>query len=303
MSEDSFMEIINGKELARKIKDDVKEKILKDYTNKGKKEPCLVCVIVGNDKASEIYVKSKQKACEYCGIKSLIYQFPEDTTKDYLIKFLNTLNENKDISGILVQLPLPKNLDKHRDEIINTISPSKDVDCLTHENLGKMFANVGVVAPCTATGIIKIIDDAKFDLDGKDVVVIGRSLLVGKSVSTLLQSKNATVTNCHSHTKNLKEKCQKADVLVVAVGKARMIKEDFVKQGAFVVDVGINRLEDGHIVGDVDFENVKEKCSYITPVPGGVGPLTVACLMENTLILHEKAKEKEQVEEKKNTIV
>lgn len=284
------MSVTNGKELAKEIKENVKKKVYENYISKNRDVPCLVCIIVGDDKASKVYVNSKKKACEECGIKSLVYQLTADTTKEFLLDFLNKLNVDKTVSGILVQLPLPEKLDKDRDEIINTILPSKDVDCLTHENLGRLFAGVGTIAPCTATGIIKILEHEKFDIDGKDAVVIGRSLLVGKSVSSLLQSKNATVTNCHSHTKNLKEKCQNADILIVAVGKPKMIKKDFVKDGAFVIDVGINRTENG-LVGDVDFESVKDKCSYITPVPGGVGPLTVACLMENTLLLHEKAKE------------
>ena len=294
------MEIIDGKMLAKSIKEKVREEVSSKFLDKCKQSPCLVCIIVGDDKASKVYVNSKKKACEECGIKSLIYQFPEDTTKKFLVEFLEKLNKDKDVSGVLVQLPLPKHLDKDRDEIINTIVPEKDVDCLTYENLGKLYSGDQIIAPCTSTGIMKIFESKNYDLDGKDVVVIGRSLLVGKSVATLIQSKNATVTNCHSHTRNLKEKCKNADVLVVAVGKPKMITSDYVKDGAFVVDVGINRTESG-LVGDVDFENVKDKCSYITPVPGGVGPLTVACLMENTLILHEKEHCK-NIEDKKNTI-
>lgn len=280
------MKIIDGKALAQKIKNDVKKHIFENYITKDKKAPCLVCIIVGEDKASKVYVNSKRRACEECGIGSQIYQLPEDTSKDYLIDFLQKLNNDDNVSGILVQLPLPKELDKYRNEIINTISPEKDVDCLTYQNLGKMYSGEHLIAPCTSTGIIKIIENENYNLDGKDVVVVGRSLLVGKSVATLLQGKNATVTACHSHTQNLKDKCQKADVVVVAVGKAKMITKDYIKNGAFVVDVGINRTEGG-LVGDVDFDNVKDSCSYITPVPGGVGPLTVACLMENTVLLHE----------------
>lgn len=301
MKTEKNMKIIDGKQLAKNIKENVKEKIFLNYINCGKEVPCLVCIIVGDDKASQVYVNSKKKACEACGLKSLIYNFPAETTKEFLIDFLKKLNKDKSVSGILVQLPLPQKLDKCRDEIINTISPEKDVDCLTYENLGRMYSGNEIIAPCTATGIMKILESKCYDLDGKDVVVVGRSLLVGKSVSTLLQSKNATVTNCHSHTKNLKEKCRQADVLIVAVGKEKMIKNDYVKDGAFVIDVGINRTENG-LVGDVDFDDVKEKCCCITPVPGGVGPLTVACLMENTLILHEKAHNK-NIEDKKNTIV
>lgn len=282
------MQIINGKEIAKEIKEKVRNKVISKYISKGKNPPCLVCIIVGDDRASQVYVNSKVRACEECGIKSRVYQFPENTTKEFLINVVRKLNEDKAVSGILIQLPLPESLDAYRDEIINTILPSKDVDCLTHENLGKLFAGESKIAPCTATGIMKILEREKVELDGKNVVVIGRSLLVGKSVSTLLQSKNATVTNCHSHTKNLKEKCQNADILVVAVGKPNMITSDYVKPGAVVIDVGINRTENG-LVGDVDFNDVLDKCSLITPVPGGVGPLTVACLMGNTYILHENA--------------
>lgn len=285
--EEKEVEIIDGKELAKKIREGVKDEILTKYVSQGKDVPCLVCIIVGENKASKIYVRSKEKACAECGMKSLVYEFSEKTTKEELKTFIRKLNEDNGVSGILVQLPLPEKLDEFRDEIINTISPEKDVDCLTDVNLGKMYAGTGKIAPCTATGVIRILDSEGYDLDGKDVVVVGRSLLVGKSVSTLLQQRNATVTNCHSHTQDLKGKCERADVLVVAVGKPQMITKDYVKDCAFVVDVGINRLPSG-LVGDVDFDDVKDKTSYITPVPGGVGPLTVACLMENTLLLHNE---------------
>ncbi len=278
--------IFNGKVLAQNIKEKVGDFVKKNFTNEN--APCLACIIVGNDKASQIYVNSKKAACEECGIRSLIYNMPENTSKSSLIEFIETLNKNNKISGILLQLPLPNHLKDAQNEIINSILPSKDVDCLTELNLGKLFSGTGKIAPCTATGISEILKSANVLLDGKKVCVIGRSLLVGKSVAMLLQNENATVTACHSHTKNLENEVSQADIVVVAVGKPKMITANFIKPGAVIVDVGINRTEKG-IVGDVDFESVKDKCSLITPVPGGVGPLTVACLMENTLILHTLA--------------
>lgn len=278
--------IFDGKALAEKIKHNVKEKVATLS-----EKPCLACIIVGQDKASETYVKSKKKACEQCGIESLVLNLPESTSKTELVELIQGLNNNKNISGILVQLPLPQELDTHREEIINTISPEKDVDCLTDLNLGRLVSGTSRIAPCTATGIMRILKEANVSLDGKKVCVVGRSLLVGKSVSLLLQQANATVTMCHSHTKNLAQETSQADVLVIAVGKPKMITSEFVKPGGVVVDVGINRTEQG-LVGDVDFDNVKDKCSCITPVPGGVGPLTVACLMENTFELHNLAHSK-----------
>ena len=274
------MEILNGKTFSAEIKAKVKEDV--EEFCKNHKTPLLACIIVEGNKASEIYVASKQRACEACGLLSKVVRLPEDVTQNQLEKVISNLNEDDSVSAILLQLPLPKHLDSNR--AINAISPEKDVDCLTNQNLGKLFAGNSNFAPCTATGIIKLLERYGIQIEGKNAVVIGRSLLVGRSVASLLEHKNATVTICHSKTKNMEEITKQADILVVAVGKAHMIGADFVKKGAVVVDVGINRI-DGKLLGDVDFENVKEKCSYITPVPGGVGPLTVACLMENTLTL------------------
>ena len=284
--------VFDGKALAEKIKQNVKAKVENLH-----EKPCLACIIVGDDKASKIYVNSKKKACEQCGIESLILNLPDNTPKSTLLELLNKLNGDKRISGILVQLPLPAHLDKHREEIINTILPEKDVDCLTDLNLGRLFSGSGKIAPCTATGVMRILKEANVSLEGKKVCVIGRSLLVGKSVAVLLQQENATVTACHSHTENLAQEAAQADVLVVAVGRPKMITREFVKPGAVVVDVGINRTEQG-LVGDVDFENVKDICKFITPVPGGVGPLTVACLMENTLSLHNLTHQNQTVASK-----
>ena len=200
---------------------------------------------------------------------------------------VNKLNNDDSVSGILLQLPLPKHLNE--DKCVNAILPSKDVDSLTYENLGRLFSKKNIIAPCTATGIMKMLESENISVEGKKAVVIGRSLLVGKSVASLLEQQNATVTICHSKTKDLMKETKQADILIVAIGKSELITQEYVKKGAVVIDVGINRTENG-LKGDVDFNDVKDKCSFISPVPGGVGPLTVACLMENTLILHNKRK-------------
>ena len=274
------MKVIDGKAIAEKIKQGVREKV-----EKLDKKPCLACIIVEGNSASEVYVASKEKACKSVGMDSKIVRLPNDITQNSLHEVIDELNNDDSVSGILLQLPLPKGLD----DVVatNRISPKKDVDCLTFENLGALISGRHIIAPCTATGVMKILEDEKVELSGKRAVVIGRSLLVGKSVANLLEQKNSTVTICHSKTKNLEEICKSADILVVAIGKAKFVDKNFVKDGAVVIDVGINRTEEG-IVGDVDFESVKEVAGYITPVPGGVGPLTVACLMENTYILHQK---------------
>ena len=274
------MEILDGKSYSSEIKQSVKEKV--ESFCQTHKRPLLACIIVGDDKASEVYVKSKEKACESCSLLSCVIKLPEITTQKELEAQIEILNKDEAVSAILLQLPLPKHLDSCT--AINKIDPKKDVDCLTNYNLGALFAGNSSFAPCTATGIIKLLEKYNIELAGKNAVVIGRSLLVGKSVASLLEQKNATVTLCHSKTQNMQEIASKADILVVAIGKPKFIDENYVKEGAVVVDVGINRVE-GKILGDVDYENVKDKCSYITPVPGGVGPLTVACLMENTLYL------------------
>ena len=276
------MEKIKGKEIAAKIKGEVKNQIQEEYINKGKQVPCLACIIVEGNSASEVYVANKEKACKECLMDSKIVRLPNDVSQEELETVISELNNSENISGILLQLPLPKHLNS--DKALECISPSKDVDCLTKQNLGALFAGKPVVSPCTATGIIKILDHQNIEIEGKRAVVIGRSLLVGKSVANLLEQRNATVTICHSRTQNMQEITQQADILVVAIGKTEYITADYVKPGAVVIDVGINRTENG-LKGDVDFEQVSQVCSQITPVPGGVGPLTVACLMENTLIL------------------
>lgn len=271
--------IIDGKALANKIKEEVRQKI-----EKMEVKPTLACIIVEGNKASEVYVASKEKSCLACGFNSKIVRLKEDVTEEELFSTIDALNVDNSVSGILLQLPLPKHLDDVR--ATNRILPQKDVDCLTFENLGKLFSAKPLIAPCTATGIMRILEEENIEVSGKNAVVIGRSLLVGKSVANLLEQKNATVTICHSKTKDLKEVCRRADILVVAIGKSEMVDRSYLKDGAVVIDVGINRTEEG-LKGDVNFEDCKDFASYITPVPGGVGPLTVACLMENTLILHE----------------
>ena len=278
------MEIINGKEVASKLKQKIANKVEQNYINLGKREPTLACVLVGDDPASKVYVANKEKACKFVGFNSVVKTLPADATQSQVAEVITSLNKDKNISGILLQLPLPQHLDENA--LINLISPQKDVDGLTELSLGKLFAGKYIVAPCTATGIIDLLDSYKIPIQGKRAVVVGRSLLVGKSVANLLEQRNATVTICHSKTENLASITKQADILVVAIGKPNFVTKDMVKKGAVVIDVGINRLQAG-LVGDVDFDNVKNKVSYITPVPGGVGPMTIAELMKNTLTLHE----------------
>ena len=276
------MEILDGKKFATQIKEDVKKSVMVMT-----KKPMLACIIAEGDKASEIYVASKQKACAECGMLSKIVRLDSSVSQTQLENEIETLNNDTQVTAILLQLPLPKHLDEQK--ALNKISPQKDADCLTFFNFGKLLAGDKDFAPCTAFGIIKLLEKYNVEIEGKHAVVVGRSNLVGRSVASLLEHHNATVTLCHSKTQNLKKHTQDADILVVAVGKPKFITADFVKKGAVVIDVGINRI-DGTIIGDVDFENVSKKCGKITPVPGGVGPLTVACLMRNTLFLAQHVK-------------
>lgn len=278
------MNILDGKQTSLIIKTAIRDKIQKEYLEKNREVPCLACIIVGDNPASQVYVANKEKACAAVGLRSVVKRLPADSTNEQVEDVIRELNNDKSISGILLQLPLPDGLNEAR--LIDSISPLKDVDALTDLSLGQLFAGKQIVAPCTATGIIDLLDQYQIEMEGKHVVVLGRSLLVGKSVSILFQQRNATVTMCHSKTENLKDICKQADILVVAIGKPKYVTSDMVKEGAVVIDVGINRLETG-LVGDVDFEQVKDKCSYITPVPGGVGPMTIAELLKNTLTLHE----------------
>lgn len=271
--------IISGKEVSEAVKLRVADEV-KELKANGI-EPCLAVILVGDDPASRVYVNNKKKACEFCGIRSLEYVLPAKTTQDELVALVEKLNEDKTVNGILCQLPLPKHLDEKT--ILNLIRPEKDVDAFHPENVGHIMIGDFNFLPCTPAGIMEMLRYEKIDLDGKNCVVIGRSNIVGKPMAMLMLKENATVTICHSRTKNLKEIVAGADVIVAAVGKPNFVTADMVKEGAVIIDVGINRMNDGKLCGDVDFDACKEKASYITPVPGGVGPMTIATLMQNTI--------------------
>ncbi len=243
--------------------------------------PGLAVVIVGDDPASRVYVNNKKKACEAVGFVSEEYALPAETTQEELLALVETLNNKPDINGILVQLPLPKHLDDKA--VIAAINPQKDVDAFHAVNVGKIMLGEYDFLPCTPAGVMEMLHSYQIPVEGKECVVIGRSNIVGKPMGMLLLHENGTVTICHSRTKNLAEVCRRADILVAAVGIPKFVKADMVKEGAVVIDVGMDRDENGKLCGDVDFENVKDKCSFITPVPGGVGPMTIATLMKNTL--------------------
>lgn len=271
--------LISGKEVSAKVKAEVREETA-ELVKKGIK-PGLAVVIVGNDPASRVYVNSKKKACEEVGFSSFEYALPEETTQEELLELVSKLNNDDSVDGILCQLPLPEQIDENA--VINAIKPDKDVDAFHPFNVGKIMIGDFAFLPCTPAGVMELIDSTGVDISGKSCVVIGRSNIVGKPMSMLLLHRNGTVTICHSRTKNLAEICRNADILVAAVGKANFVTADMVKDGAIVIDVGMNRLENGKLCGDVDFENVEKKAGYITPVPGGVGPMTIAMLMKNTL--------------------
>lgn len=269
-------QLINGKEVAEKIKLQVKEEIKslgKDIT--------LAVVIVGDNPASKVYVNNKKKACKLVGIQSLEYGLPENTSEDELLSLIDRLNNYNYVDGILIQLPLPRHI--NTDMVIERINPEKDVDGFTAINTGKLWLGQYDIAPCTAIGVIELLDYYNIDIAGKHCVIVGRSNIVGKPVAALMLERNATVTVCHSKTQNLYDITRTADILIAAVGKPKFITRDMVKDGAVVIDVGINRDENGKLYGDVDFENVKDKTTAITPVPGGCGPMTVAMLVKNTL--------------------
>lgn len=275
--------IIDGKAVSAFIKGKVKEEVLA-LKEKGI-DTCLAVILVGSDPASQIYVANKKKACEALGIISKEFLLPENVAEEELLALVKELNEDKSVNGILCQLPLPKGLDEKK--IINAISPLKDVDAFHPSNVGKIMIGDYDFAPCTPAGVMEMLKFYDISVEGKNCVVIGRSNIVGKPMSMLLLHKNGTVTVCHSKTENLKGICSKADILVAAVGRANFVTADMVKDGAVVIDVGMNRNE-GKLCGDVDFEAVKDKVSYITPVPGGVGPMTIAMLMQNTLTAVKK---------------
>ena len=272
--------IIDGKEVSAQVKEQVKEEAAQLKAATGL-QVGLAVVIVGNNPASRVYVNNKKKACEAVGFQSFEYALDEGTTQEELLELVEVLNENPQVNGILVQLPLPKQIDEKA--IINAISPDKDVDAFHPSNVGRIMIGSYAFLPCTPAGVMELIASTGVSVSGKNCVVIGRSNIVGKPMAMLLLHQNGTVTICHSRTQNLKEICAQADILVAAVGKANFVTADMVKEGAVVIDVGMNRLDNGKLCGDVDFAAVEPTAGYITPVPGGVGPMTIAMLMRNTL--------------------
>ena len=272
--------ILDGKQLSQELKDEMRQEV-DALAKKYGRRPCLMVVIVGNNPASQSYVRGKIKATEYVGFDGSLVSLPEDVTEDALIAEIERLNQDEQVDGILVQLPLPKHISE--DRVIAAISPEKDVDGFHATNVARLWLNQPCIVPCTPKGVIVMLDRAGIEISGKNAVVVGRSNIVGKPVAKLLLDRNATVTIAHSRTKNLKEVCRQADILVAAVGRPLMLTADYIKPGAAVIDVGINRLEDGRLVGDVDFEGAKEIAGAITPVPGGVGPMTITMLMRNTI--------------------
>ena len=273
------MSIIDGKKVSSHIKNNIAAEV-KILKNKTGKTPGLAVVLVGDDPASAVYVKNKNKTCKNIGFQSFEHILPENTSEDKLLNLINELNNDDQVNGILVQLPLPSHISSKK--ILVSINPQKDVDGFHLENVGRLVTGNALFKPCTPAGIIKLLEEYKIEIEGKNAVIIGRSNIVGKPVSFLLLERNATVTICHSRTKDLPSITRSADILIAAIGKPNFVSLDMVKNNAVVIDVGINRL-DGKLVGDVDFTSVSKQASLITPVPGGVGPMTIAMLMENTL--------------------
>lgn len=278
-------EIISGKETAAKIRERLRAQI--DQLRQKGYQPGLAVVIVGDDPASQVYVRNKEKACKEVGIAAQTFALPKETTQQELMALIDTLNARSDVHGILVQLPLPRHLDEH--QVINAILPEKDVDAFHPVNVGKIMIGDFDYVPCTPAGVMALLEEAQIDVSGKRAVVIGRSNIVGKPQAMLLLHKNATVTICHSKTQHLEEITRQADIIVVAIGKAHFLRGDMVKDGVVVIDVGMNRLENGKLAGDVDIDTVAPKASYITPVPGGVGPMTITMLLQNTVTACRRA--------------
>ena len=272
-------QIINGKEIAQTIKDEMRAEVAE--LKAAGKSCCLAVIQVGNDPASSVYVSNKKKACEYIGIDSLSYEIPEETTEDELLSLIDKLNNDEGVHGILCQLPLPKHINEKT--ILNRIDPKKDVDGFHPQNVGALVVGDFGFVSCTPAGVIELLKRSNVEMEGKHCVVIGRSNIVGKPMALLMLRENATVTICHSRTKNLKEICKEADILIVAVGKPLFVTKEFIKEGAVVIDVGIHRDENNKLCGDVDFKDVESHVSAITPVPGGVGPMTICMLMKNCL--------------------
>lgn len=266
--------IIDGKAISQMVKDELKERVRSEGL-----EAALAVIQVGNDPASTVYVGNKKKACEYIGIRSISYELPEDTKEEELLDLIRELNEREDVDGILVQLPLPSHMDE--DKVIRTISPKKDVDGFHPQSVGALSIGQPGFVSCTPAGVIQLLKRSGIEIEGKECVIVGRSNIVGKPMALLMLRENATVTICHSRTKDLKEVTKRADILIVAIGKPKFITRDYVKEGAVVIDVGIHRDADNKLCGDVDFADVDPVTSAITPVPGGVGPMTIAMLMNN----------------------
>lgn len=271
--------IIDGKRISKEIKEEIRDKVSK--LNREGKEVALAVILVGENPASQVYVRNKQKACEFTGIKSLSYNLPEDTSEEELLDLIEELNHRDDVNGILVQLPLPKQINEER--ILDRIDPKKDVDGFHPVSVGNLSIGRPGYVSCTPAGIIELLKRSDIPMDGKNVVIVGRSNIVGKPMAILMLRENATVTICHSHTKNMREITSQADILVAAIGKPEFFKKEDVKEGAVVIDVGMDRDENNKLCGDVDFDDVYDKVSHITPVPGGVGPMTIAMLMSNVL--------------------
>jgi methylenetetrahydrofolate dehydrogenase (NADP+)/methenyltetrahydrofolate cyclohydrolase len=273
------MSLIDGKKVSATVKEQIEAEV-KKLQSKTNKVPGLATVLVGEDPASSVYVRNKNKTCQRLGFKSFEHHLPENTGESELLALVKSLNDNEEVNGILVQLPLPDQIDSEK--ILEAIDPAKDVDGFHPINVGRMMVGNATLTPCTPTGIIELLDHYRVGIEGKHAVVVGRSNIVGKPVSILLLHRNATVTICHSRTQDLPAMVKTADIIIAAVGRPRFVTADMVKKGAVVIDVGINRV-DGKLVGDVDFENVEPIAELITPVPGGVGPMTIALLMQNTL--------------------
>lgn len=281
-----MFKLIDGKAHSAAIREEIHTRA-EAFKNKSGNDVGLAVVLVGSDPASQVYVKNKIKGCEQVGIKSFAYYLPEEASQEQVEELVNELVENQSIHGILVQLPLPKHL--NAEKILKLIPERKDVDGFCEENIGNLCMNRDCLVACTPNGVMQMLKREGIDLKGKNAVVIGRSNIVGKPMAMLLLNADATVTVCHSKTKNLKDICKGADVLVAAIGRAKFVTADMVKDGAVVVDVGMNRDENGKLCGDVDFESVKDKCSFITPVPGGVGPMTITMLLYNTVTAAERS--------------
>ncbi len=274
------MVLIDGKKIAGEIRKEIADEVIETEKKLGRK-PCLAVILVGNDYGSTLYVRNKEKACEEVGMRSIVQRLPEETTQQELLDIIDGLNKKDDVDGIMVQLPLPKHIDEAT--VVDAISPKKDADGLHTVSCGRLLQGKKGFLPCTPHGVIELLDRSGCEIEGKNAVVIGRSNIVGKPVALMLLARNATVTVCHSRTKDIGKITREADIVVVAVGKAGFLTADMVKPGAAVIDVGMNRKPDGKATGDVDFEAVREVAGYITPVPGGVGPMTITMLLYNTL--------------------